>query len=627
MINNWAIAERNRVRTRKAFAYRSHVVFRRLAIGASVACALALFGGAGQHAHAQEAEPQHGIAMHGAPAQGPEFTHLSYADPSAPKGGRMVFGEVGRFDSMNPYAATGSAPWHLGWMVFESLMVRSWDEPFTLYGLLAENVATPPDRSYVEFTIRPEARFSNGQPVTPDDVIWTWETLKEKGKLNLRGYYEQVERIERIGERGVRFVFKEPDRELPLLLGIMPILPKSVYEGRDFSAGDLETPIGSGPYIVESFEPGSTLLYRRDPNYWGRDLAVNAGRHNFDVVEHIYFGDRSILFESFAGGIVDHYADLDPAHWAEAYDIPAVADGRIVKVEVKHRRPSSMRGFVFNTRRALFADRRVREAIALAFDFTWINERYYRGGYARILSTFSGSPLGFDGAATGAEAALLAPFAADLPPGTLEEGWRPAAGKGDGRNRRNLRRARALLEEAGWTLQDGVLRNADGVAFTFEIMLRTPEEERLATALQGWLKPLGIQATLRKIDAAQYTQRRNDYDYDMIFWQWGVSLSPGQEQRFYWGASGRDTPRSRNYMGVADPALDAMIDALLAAESREDFEAAVRALDRVLASGVYVIPFGYLPVDQIAYNAELGRPDYAPIYGHIHIDTWWRKPE
>ncbi|MCI4664504.1 MAG: extracellular solute-binding protein [Neomegalonema sp.] len=576
-------------------------------------------------AQADAPKPSHGLAMHGAPALGPDFSHLSYADPSAPKGGKIVFGEARGFDSLNPYAETGRAPWHMSRMVFESLMIRSWDEPFTLYGLLASDVTTPADRSYVQFTLRPEAKFSNGDPVTVEDVIWTWRTLSEKGRLNLRSYYKQVARVEKRGAHGVRFVFHKPDRELPLLIGMMPILPKNVYAKRDFSAGDLQTPIGSGPYLVEKAEPGSVVRYRRNPDYWGWKLPVNKGRHNFDVVEHVYFGGSAILFEAFTAGTVDLYADNDPAHWVSAYDVPRVKDGRIVKTEIPHSRPSGMRGFVFNTRKKIFADRRVREAIALAFDFAWVNKRFHGGGYARMLSTFSGSVLGFEGAATGLERALLEPFAAALPKGTLDTGWRPPKGKGDGRNRRNLRKARKLLEAAGYRYEKGKLVDSAGKPFTFEILLNSKGDERSAQVLKEALSKLGVDMRIRSVDGAQYRARLGVYDFDMITYYWVMSLSPGQEQRFYWGSAGRKAPQSRNYMGVADPAVDAMIDALLAAKTREEFEAATRALDRVLSSGIYVAPFGYLKKDLVAHTKDLAFPARPPLYGHVYIDTWWRK--
>ncbi len=574
-----------------------------------------------------QAEPRHGIASYGEPALGPDFEHFPYADPDAPKGGRIALGSVGTFDSLVPLDAAGNDPWHLRWTVFEPLMARSWDEPYALYGLIAESVAVPEDSSYVEFTLRPQARFSNGDPITVEDVAWTFEKYRTEGFIGLRNNYESVERAEIVGERTIRFVFKQPDREMPLNMGLMPILPKSVYEDVDFSAANMDPPVGSGPYIVDGVEAGSFIRYRRNPDYWGRDLPVNAGRHNFDVIEYIYFRDQSVMFESFIAGSIDLYAESDPAHWAEAYDVPPVENGEILRAEIPNARPAGMRGFVFNTRRDVFADRRVRAAIAYAFDFEFVNDRFYRGGFRRMNSLFYGTPLGHSGAAAGLEAALLAPFSDALPSGALEAGWTPPEGAGDGRNRRNMRAAQRLLEEAGWTVVDGVRVNAEGERLAFEILLSETADERVAAVLAEALQRLGVDVSIRLLDRAQYQQRLNAYDYDMMVRHYVVSLSPGVEQRSYWRSTGREEPRTRNYAGIADPAVDAMIEALIAARTTEEFQAAARALDRVISSGVYFIPFGYLEADLVAFDAGLRRPDRDPLYGYVYIDTWWRAPE
>lgn len=566
----------------------------------------------------------HAIAMHGAPALGPDFRHVPYADPAAPMQGGIRIGERGAFDSLNPFTIRGRSHWTVREHLYESLLERSWDEPFTLYGLLADGVWTDDARSEVRFRLHPEARFSDGAPVTVEDVIFTLETLREKGKPNHRSYYGQVAAIERTGPREVRFVFAAPNRELPLLLGLMPILPAALWDGRDIAEPSLEVPVGSGPYQLEIVEDGRRLLYRRDPGYWGAGLALNAGRHNFETIEYQFFRDNAALWQAFTAGALDVYPDGDPAHWAEAYDFPAVADGRVLRTEIPHGRASGMEGFVFNARRAMFADRRVRVALAEAFDFAWVNERFFRGGYSRIESYFSGSSLGFRGAAEGGERALLAPYAAQLPEGTLEAGWRPPEGAGDGRNRKALRKAAKLLQDAGWTVRDGVLRNAAGEPFRFEILLGSSRDERIARAFVDAISPLGLQVEMRVVDQAQYQDRLNAFDYDMIVRRWYLSLSPGEEQRFYWGSAAASEPGSRNYMGVQDPVVDAMIDAMLAARTREAFEEAVRALDRALSSGVYVIPFGYLASDRLAHGAALKKPARDALYGH-RPDVWWRE--
>ena len=568
----------------------------------------------------------HGLAMHGAPALPPGFAHLPYAEPDAPQGGRAVYGDVGGFDNLNPFIIRGRSIWALRELVFESLLGRSADEPFTLYGLLAEDVWTPPDRSGVAFRLRPEARFSDGSPVTIDDVVWSMETLRDQGRPNFGNMYGQIAEVERFGERGVRFVFEEPNRELPLLIGLMPILSKASWEGRDFSRGGLEPPIATGPYVVENIDPGRGATFRRNPEYWGAALAINKGRFNLDQIDQVYFRDAAALWEAFKAGKVDFYIDGDPANWAEGYDFPAAQDGSILREEIPRGVPSGMRGFVFNARRTLFNDRRIRAALALAFDFEWLNARFYRGEYQRIESYFSGSDLGFAGAATGEEKRLLEPFAAELPPETLETGWRPPVGAGDGRNRRNLRAARRLLEEAGWSVSDGALKNAAGEVFAFEILVRASEDERIAKAFADMLAPLGVRATPRFVDRAQYEERLADFDYDMIASRWYASLSPGEEQRHYWGSAAATAPGSRNYMGVEHPAIDAMIDALLRAEDRPAFEAAARALDRVLASGVYVIPFGYLAAHRVAWRDAFDKPAVAPLQGYRR-EVWWRRPE
>ncbi|GMG84115.1 extracellular solute-binding protein [Paralimibaculum aggregatum] len=562
--------------------------------------------------------------MHGAPALAPGAS-LPYAAPGAPKGGRLVLGELGGFDSLNPFILKGRAPWVLRTHVAETLLARSWDEPFTLYGLLAESVETPADRSWVVFRLRPEARFSDGSPVTVEDVIWSFETLAAEGHPRYRAAWDAVSAIEAVGARSVRITFSEPNRELPLIMGLRPVLKKAAFEGRAFAEPGLVPVIGSGPYVPESWEAGRQLTLRRDPDWWGAGLPINAGLYNFDTLRIEYFRNTDALFSALATGALSLFHDTDPLRWAEGYDgLPAVRDGRLRRHVIPHGRPSGMEGFVFNTRREVFADRRVREALALAFDWDWVNARLFAGQYARIESYWSGSELGWQGAATGREAALLAPFAAALPEGTLERGWRPPAGDGR-RNRRGLRRASALLEAAGWELA-GDTRMRGGAPLAFEILVTSGEAETLGGLWAGALKRLGVAATVRRVDAAQYEARRRDYDYDVIVNRWWLSLSPGTEQWLYFGPEGRQRPGTRNYMGVEAPAVAAMIRAILAAERREGFVAAVRALDRVLSAGIYVVPFGHLPEDRVAAQAGYARPERAPLYG-FRPEVWWWQPE
>jgi peptide/nickel transport system substrate-binding protein len=502
-------------------------------------------------------------------------------------------------------------------------MARSQDEPFTLYGLLAESIETPSDRSWVEFTLRPEARFSDRSPVTVEDVIWSLETVATQGHPAYRNGWDAVGAIEKTGPRSLRISFTQPNRELALIMGMRPILKKAEWEEREFDRSSLEPITGSGPYVVEGFEASRFISFRRDPGYWGNDLAINRGLNNFDEIRYEYYRNSDALWASVKTGEVSILYDSDVVRWASGYDFPAALDGRLSRAEISHGRPTGMHGFVFNTRRPVFADRRVREALALSFDWEWINQRLFKGQYQRISSYFANSALGFEGAASGREAELLAAFAAELPEGTLETGWRPPISDGTGRDRANLRRAAVLLAEAGWTVNGRLRQDASGTPFSFEILVASTEDETLAALWSSALARLGIEARVRLVDSAQYQARRRDYDYDMTVNRWYLSLSPGIEQRLYFGAAGRTEAGTRNYMGVADPAVEAAIDSLVAAESREEFESSVRALDRVLSAGIYVIPFGYLPVDRIAWQKGYARPARDALYGWRPEVWWW----
>jgi peptide/nickel transport system substrate-binding protein len=570
------------------------------------------------------ADPAHGLAMHGAPALEPGFAALPYADPDAPRGGVATFGEVGGFDSLNPFVLKGRAPWPLRVYTVETLMARSWDEPFTLYGLLAESVETPEDRSWVAFRLREEARFSDGSPVTVEDVIWSFETLGERGHPRYRAAWEAVARIEATGPRTVRIDFSEPNRELPLIMGLRPVLKRPEGGAEAFAEGGLRPLIGSGPYVVEDWEAGRTLALRRDPDWWGARLAVNRGLWNFDGLRFEYFRNSDALWSAVQTGAVSIFPDRDPLRWAEGYGFAAARDGRLLRHEIGHGRPTGMEGFVFNTRRAVFADRRVREALSHAFDWKWVNARRFAGQYERIESYYDNSALGFEGPAEGREAALLAPFAEGLPEGTLERGWRPPEGDGR-RNRRGLARAARLLETAGWRLPEGAaVREKGGERLAFEILVAESGHATLAGIWADALARIGVEATVRRVDSSQYEARRQDYDYDMIVNRWYLSLSPGTEQWLYFGSRGREEPGTRNYAGIAEPAVDALIREMLAAETRMDFRAAVRALDRVLSAGIYVIPFGYLPTDRVAAQAGYARPDRDPLYG-FRPEVWWAE--
>ncbi|WP_108858482.1 extracellular solute-binding protein [Ruegeria sp. Alg231-54] len=575
------------------------------------------------------AESTHGIAMYGDPALPPDFVSLPYANPDAPKGGKVVFGNTGGYNSLNPFVQKGSSPWQLRFWTHEGLMGRSWDEPFTLYGLLAESVETAPDRSWVEFTLRENAEFSDGTPVTVDDVIWSYETLGTEGHLRYRGLWGKIDSIEQTGPRTVRITFNEPDRELALIAGLRPILQKAQWEGKDFAnAGLHDIPVGTGPYIVDSYEAGRYVNLKRNPDYWGTDIPFRKGTMNLDEMRIEFYGDGTVLFEAFKAGELTAVREFNADKWANQYNFPAVQRGDVVKTEIPHGKPSGMTGFVMNTRKAPFADWRVREALTLAFNFEFINDTITGNAQPRISSYFSGSDLAMQpGPASDRVEELLLEFKDDLPPGTLE-GYTLPESDGSARNRSNIRAATKLLAEAGWTIQDGVLRNENGNAFTLTVLLQQGDTES-ETAIEIYtraLERLGIAVNTEQVDSAQFTSRTSALDFDMTYFRRALSLSPGNEQRLYWGSENADTPGTRNLMGVASPAVDGMIDAMLASESHEDFVAATRALDRVLTAGRYVIPIWNFDVGRIAHAKELKQPENLPIYGdgpEYMPQVWW----
>ncbi|WP_291726920.1 extracellular solute-binding protein [Leisingera sp. F5] len=571
--------------------------------------------------------------MYGAPALPPDFVSLPYANPNAPKGGKVVFGNTGGFDSLNPFTLKGTVPWQLRFWGYESLMGRSWDEPFTLYGLLAESIEVPEDRSWVEFTLREEARFSDGSPVTVEDVIWSYETLGTKGHPRYRGFWTKVTRIEQTGPRSLRLTFNTEDRELALIAGMRPILKKAQWQDKEFGTDRLPgAPIGTGAYVVRKVEPGRFVTMARNPDYWGKDLPFRRGTLNFDELRLDFFGDATVLFEAFKAGELSAVREFNADKWDSVYSFPAVTRGDVVKSEIPHQRPSGMTGLVMNSRRAPLDDWRVREALLLAFNFEYINGTVTGGVQPRITSYFSGSGLGMlPGAAAGKVRTLLEPFADTLLPGTLE-GYTLPQGDGSKRNRGNLRKAMKLLEDADWTVVDGVLRNSEGMPLELTVLIRQGDGEMktVAEIYARALERLGITLSAETVDNAQYAERENAYDFDLTRYRRELSLSPGNEQRYYWGSDGVSQPGSRNLMGMDSPAAEAMIDAMLTAKDPEDFTAAVRALDRVLTAGRYVIPFWRFDAGRIAHVKEMRFPENLPIYGDrtgFMPDVWWYQPD
>jgi peptide/nickel transport system substrate-binding protein len=576
----------------------------------------------------------HGIALFGVPELPPDYAHLPQANPDAPKGGRFVDGQVGSFDSLNPHIQAGNVPWQLRFLAYESLLGHAYDEPFTLYGLLAERVETSEDDRTITYTLHPDAAFSDGTPVTPEDVVWSWDVLGREGAHGrYRASHARISDVEIVGERDIRFTTESPDRELLMTTGLRPIFKRAQYEGDEdafFRSGTDTIPITTAPYVISDFDPGRFVELTRDEDYWGADLPFRRGTMNFDTIRMEFFGDAAAHFEAFKGGALSTMRETNAARWARDYDFPAVRDGRVVKSTIPHRRPTGMTGLVMNTRRAPFDDWRVREAMIQAFNFEYVNGVINGGAQPRITSYFANSPLGMEpGPATGRVAELLAPHADDLPPGTLE-GYVLPETDGTAANRRGLRRAIALLEEAGYTVgPDGRMAGPDGAPLRFEITVPTGSSEvrSVVDIYVEALGRLGIEAVPLAVDAAQFRERQNAYDFDMIWYLWGLSLSPGTEQRGYWGAQGVDMPGSRNLMGADAPAIEAMIDAMLEARTQADYVAAVRALDRVLTAGRYVVPIWHNPVSWIAHDARLRYPaDRLPIYGDwigFQPDLWW----
>jgi peptide/nickel transport system substrate-binding protein len=580
------------------------------------------------------AAPSHGIAMHGEPALPPDFQHLPYANPNAPKGGQLTIANIGTFDSMNPFIVKGTSPRGLwdelfGRNVWESLLTRNRGEPFTLYGLLAESVEVPPDRSWVEFMLRPEAKFADGEPVKPEDVIFTYELLREKFRQpSMRKILrEDVESVTKIGERGVRYTFKSGEnRELPMLIGLLVVLPKHAIDPETFEQTSLTPPLGSGPYEVLELSAGRSVTLKRRNDYWGKDLPIKRGFDNFDRIKIEYYRDSGSYFEAFKKGLFDITQESDPTRWATQYTFPAAKDGRVALQKFPTQAPKAMVGFVFNTQRPIFADRRVRKALTYCFDFEWLNRSLYYGLYQRTGSYFQGSELSALGQpASEAERALLAPYPDAVEPDVMDGSYKPPVGDGSGSDRALLRTAFQILTDAGYERRGNALVKTDtGAPFAFEVLVRNVEEENLAIALQRTCARLGVAISVRRVEPLQYEVRIKDFDYDMIRFIYPSSLSPGNEQNNRWSSASVRNAGAFNFAGVDSPAVDAMIAALLAAEDREDFVTAVRALDRVLISGHYLIPLFHSPEDWWAVWTRVKHPEKPSLYGP-EPTTWWTE--
>ena len=582
------------------------------------------------------AEPRHGLAMQGEPALPADFTHFPYAKPDAPKGGSITYCVVGSFDNLNPFilkslrsTARGMIDTIYGNLVFEPLMQRSADEAFSLYGLLAESVEMDSERTFIEFNLNPQAKWSDGRPVTPEDILFTYDVYTEKGRPPYSDRMSKVARLEKTGEHSVRFSFNEKaDREFPLIIAMTPILPKHAFDKETFDQTTLKPLIGSGPYSVEKVVPGERIVFKRNPDYWAKDLPSKRGFDNYDQITIEYFLNANSQFEAFKKGICSLQAETDPIKRERGYDFPAFQNGQVVADSFQSGIPPAVSGFLFNTRREKFADPVVRRALGMLYDFEWVNRNMLGGRFKRTVSYWQNSELSaFGKPASEAEKALLAPFPDAVLPEVMDGTWKPPVTDGSGRDRSALKAAFDLLKSAGYRLDGSQLLDPKGQPLAFEILVSSQAEERLAAVYQRTLARLGIKVSIRILDDTQMQQRKQRFDFDVLIASVGFqgSLSPGIEQIGRWGSVSANAEGSFNLAGVASPAIDAVIEAMLNARDKESYVAAVRALDRLLISGGYIVPMQHNTEQWLAYWSYLDHPEKTPIYGY-QLPTWWRKP-
>jgi microcin C transport system substrate-binding protein len=567
-----------------------------------------------------------GMSLFGDLKYPPDFQHFDYVNPDAPKGGTMRLSAIGTYDTLNPYVVKGVPAAGIG-QIFDTLTVSAEDEPGSEYGLVAEKIELAPDKLSVLYTIRKEARFHDGTPMTPEDVIWTFETLRAKGHPSYRSYYGDVTKVEKEGERGVRFSFKSADnRELPQILGQMPVLSKAYWSGRDFEKTTLDPPLGSGPYKIESLDPGRSITYRRVADYWAADLPVNKGRYNVDTIRYDYYRDATIALEAFKAGQYDVRLENSSKDWATGYDSPALRAGLIKKEEIPNQLPSGMQGFAYNLRRPLFQDPRVREALAYGFDFEWSNKNLFYDAYTRTRSYFDNSELAATGVPQGDELKILDKFRGQIPDRVYTTEYDPPKYDGSGNIRDGLRAALKLLKEAGWTFKGEKLVNDEtGQPFEFEILLDNPQFERIVLPFTKNLERMGITARVRTVDPSQYEKRMDTFDYDMTVAVFPESLSPGNEQREFWGSKSADEEGSRNLIGVRSPIIDELVEQLVRAPDRPSLIAQTHALDRVLQYGYYLIPNFHIAKFRVALWDKFRHPAIAPKYA-VGMETWWIDP-
>ncbi|WP_201772154.1 extracellular solute-binding protein [Endozoicomonas montiporae] len=579
---------------------------------------------------------QTSMIMHGSPKYQEGFKHYDYVNPDAPKGGDLRMSAMGTFDSLNPFIEKGTSVAATGYL-YDTLMTNSYDEPFTMYPLLAKYVERAADNSSITFHLNPEARFHDGHPVTAEDVVFSLNVLLEKGAPFYRAYYGDIEKAEALSKYSVRFVFKHNDNyELPLIISQLTILPKHFWEKEenDFEAANMNVPLGSGPYKVRSVDSGRSIVYERVKDYWAKDLPANVGRYNFDTIQFDYFRDENVALQAMKAGRYNLRFEYSALNWATAYDIPATRAGELKLESIKTLSPQGMQGFAYNTRHELFQNPKVRKALMAALDFEWLNTNLFFDSYYRTNSYFANSTMSATGIPEGDELALLEPFRDQLPKALFTEPYTLPVYDGSGQIRSQIRNSLSLLSEAGWNLEGGVLKNETGEPFRFEILLMQSSMERVALPFKKNLEQLGIDASIRVVDASQYINRLRKFDYDMIVARYGQSSSPGNEQRDFWGSESADVPGSRNYVGIKNPVVDQLVETLINADSREELETATKALDRVLLWGEYMIPQFYYPSVRVAYWQPLEHPfkptvegSKAPELYNFDLDSWWMGTE
>ncbi|MFI4999817.1 MAG: extracellular solute-binding protein [Reyranellales bacterium] len=566
----------------------------------------------------------HGMAMHGDPKYPADAATPDYVNPSAPKGGSVRLGTLGTYDSLHPFTLKGVPAAGIG-ALWETLCWHARDEAFTVYGMIAETLEWPDDRSWVAFNLRPQAKWHDGTPITVDDVIWTFETLKAKGPPHYAAYYADVLKVEKTGPAKVQFSFRNANnRELPLIVSELPILSSKWWAGRDFEKVSLEPALGSGPYKVDNVDVGRSISYRRVADWWAKDLWMNRGRNNFETMRYEYYRDNTIVFEAFKAGDTDIRRENSGRNWMIGYkDLPAVKDGRIQLAEIAHENPTPMQGFVFNTRRAMFKDRRVREAIGLMYDFEWQNKNLSYGFYTRTRSFFGNCELEAKGLPSPAELKVLEPLRGKIPDEVFTAEFNPPKTDGSGNIREQARKAIGLLKAAGWEIKDGKMTDKAGQKLAFEFLLYDPAFEKIGLPVKQNLERIGIDMSLRTVDTSQYRRRTDNYDFDMVIDLWGQSLSPGNEQRDFFGSKAADIPGGKNSIGIKDPAIDRLIELVIGAPDRESLITYVRCLDRVLSWHMFVIPQFYSGKELVAYWNRFARPEKIAKYSPVALDTWW----